>query len=107
MTPVRRWYSVGYLRYEIEAMRLEAWAGSNVGLVRKSNQDAVGCFPELCVFVVADGMGGYEGGEVASALAVEAIHELVRRTAGDAAPPQPLRLWMRRGRPCRWCASRL
>jgi len=29
-------------------------------------------------------MGGYEGGEVASALTIQAIHELVRRTAGDA-----------------------
>ena len=38
----------------------------------------------LGLFVVADGMGGYEGGEIASAIAVEAIHDLVRRTAGDA-----------------------
>jgi len=37
-------------------------------------------------------MGGYEGGEVASALAVEAIHELVRRTAGDADVTWPYKI---------------
>ena len=39
---------------------------------------------DLGLFVVADGMGGYEGGEVASQVAVGAIEELVARTAGDA-----------------------
>src|SRR5688500_12204624 len=48
---------------------------------RASNQDSICSRPELGLFVVADGMGGYEGGEIASALAVEAIAELVGRTA--------------------------
>ena len=64
-------------------MQLETFALSIPGR-RSNNEDAVCARPELGLFVVADGMGGYEGGEVASALAVEAIHELVRRTAGDA-----------------------
>jgi protein phosphatase len=64
------------------AMRLEAWAESNLGLVRKSNQDAVGCFPEQCVFVVADGMGGRTEGEVASHLAVETLRETLGRDGG-------------------------
>jgi serine/threonine protein phosphatase PrpC len=37
-------------------------------------------------------MGGYEGGEVASALAVETIAELVRRTAGDADVTWPYKI---------------
>jgi serine/threonine protein phosphatase PrpC len=64
-------------------MRFDSYALSIAGR-RANNEDAVCANPGLGLFVVADGMGGYEGGEIASALAVEAIHELVRRTAGDA-----------------------
>jgi serine/threonine protein phosphatase PrpC len=63
-------------------MMLETYALSVAGR-RPNNEDAICEQPELGLFVVADGMGGYEGGEVASALAIEAIHSLVRRTAGD------------------------
>jgi serine/threonine protein phosphatase PrpC len=64
-------------------MLLDAFALSVAGR-RANNEDAICARPELGLFVVADGMGGYEGGEVASALAVDAIFELVRRTASDA-----------------------
>ena len=63
-------------------MQLETFALSIPGR-RANNEDAICARPELGLFVVADGMGGYEGGEVASALAVDAICELVRRTHGD------------------------
>ena len=56
-------------------MRLDSWSDTNIGLIRKSNQDSVGCFPELSLFLVADGMGGRAQGEVASRMAVEIIHE--------------------------------
>ena len=47
---------------------------SDVGTNRANNEDACGHWiesPVSAVFAVADGIGGYEGGEVASAMAVE------------------------------------
>ena len=63
-------------------MQLDTFALSVRGR-RSNNEDAFCSRPELGLFVVADGMGGYEGGEIASAIAVDAICELVRRTHGD------------------------
>lgn len=66
-------------------MKLEFWSDSNIGLIRKSNQDTVGCFPELPLFVVADGMGGRAEGEIASRMAVEVIHQTLAGDSGASA----------------------
>jgi PPM family protein phosphatase len=63
-------------------MRLEVAALSHIGLVRQRNEDALGHLEPSdtvvreakgSVFLVADGMGGHRGGEIASQLAVETI----------------------------------
>lgn len=64
-------------------MQLDAFALSIAGR-RSNNEDAVCARPDLGLFVVADGLGGYDGGEIASTITVETISDLVRRTAGDA-----------------------
>jgi len=48
---------------------------SHTGAVRKNNEDAIYCDPKAGVFVVADGIGGKEAGEVASATAVRIVAE--------------------------------
>jgi protein phosphatase len=51
-----------------------AWsAASDVGKVRRLNEDSFLAYPGL--FVVADGMGGHAAGEVASRIAVEVFQE--------------------------------
>ena len=47
---------------------------SDIGTNRDNNEDSCGHFieaPDAAMFVVADGVGGYEGGEIASQMAVE------------------------------------
>ena len=48
------------------------------------NQDHFGTWPDLGLYVVADGMGGHNAGEVASHLAVETIYEFIADSARTA-----------------------
>ena len=54
-------------------------AATDVGKVRDHNEDNFLVDKKLALFVVADGMGGHAAGEVASAIAVRAIHEELKR----------------------------
>lgn len=68
-------------------MSLRHCCDTNIGLRRSVNQDAILADPAVGLFVIADGMGGHERGEVAADIVVTSIAELVRGTAPGQATP--------------------
>ena len=54
---------------------------TDTGMVREHNEDAIGSDNDIGLMVLADGMGGYNAGEVASGIAVQTITELAQEGA--------------------------
>ncbi len=54
---------------------------TDTGRVRDHNEDAIACNPDIGLMVLADGMGGYNAGEVASGIAVQIVTELASEAA--------------------------
>lgn len=70
--------------------RLDVGVHTDVGRVRRGNEDAAKVSSDPPLYAVADGMGGHLAGERASRLAVEALHELVgSATQEETVPPGP------------------
>jgi serine/threonine protein phosphatase PrpC len=66
---------------------------TDVGTKREGNEDSCGQLVEndtTVVFLVADGVGGYAGGEIASAMAVETTLEAFRASPPDLGQPKRL-----------------
>jgi serine/threonine protein phosphatase PrpC len=65
---------------------LEAFALTDPGKIRSSNQDTFRIIPDLGLYQIADGMGGARGGERAAVMAVDSVTEiLIHSTHRDAA----------------------
>jgi serine/threonine protein phosphatase PrpC len=66
---------------------LEPFGATDAGKVRQNNEDAllVGAGRDETLFAVADGIGGFEAGEVASRLAIDVLKELEPDTSFEAA----------------------
>lgn len=56
---------------------------TDIGRRRQLNEDAMFVDDDSGLYVVADGMGGHNAGEVASKLAVETVSKFVRRSGDD------------------------
>ncbi|VAW68542.1 Protein serine/threonine phosphatase PrpC, regulation of stationary phase [hydrothermal vent metagenome] len=56
------------------------------GRVRDHNEDSIASNPELGLLVLADGMGGHKGGEMASAIAVDTIMQYLSATLPTISP---------------------
>ncbi len=64
-------------------MNLEVWCQTDVGMKRERNEDSFLIDRELGIFIVADGMGGHRGGDLASKMAVQKLRDVVSRHHSD------------------------
>jgi serine/threonine protein phosphatase PrpC len=72
-------------------MRITARGLSDVGLQRDHNEDTYCCLDNFGLYLVADGMGGHQSGEVASMMAAEAVRSFFEATEKeDATWPFPI-----------------
>ncbi len=64
-------------------MKILVSGNTHTGMARSNNEDAYGIFPDMSVYIIADGLGGHAGGEVASKMAVDVIRsEIASATTG-------------------------
>lgn len=77
---------------------LTSFGQTDVGLKRQKNEDSYLIDDGLGLFIVADGMGGHKGGEMASRMAVEMLKDIVelgRKKDTDFNAGETLRLGYR------------
>ncbi len=77
---------------------LEFASLTDTGMVRASNEDALAVIPDLRLAILADGMGGYNAGEVASGMACALLkNELAQSPLAGATgtlPAEQIHPWL-------------
>jgi serine/threonine protein phosphatase PrpC len=58
------------------SLKFETGAATHVGRVRKCNEDSIITAPEMGVWAVADGVGGYEAGQIASSMVTSMLESI-------------------------------
>ena len=62
---------------------MKVFTKTDIGMTRSMNQDCYSVSNEenYKLYILADGMGGYKGGEIASKVAVTAVEKYIKQTS--------------------------
>jgi len=71
-------------------LQIKSSGMTDVGLQREGNEDSFSVQDAFGLYMVADGMGGHQAGEVASRVAVEMINESYSKWSKDHVPPDEI-----------------
>ena len=73
-------------------MKIRYAGNTHVGMKRSHNEDSLYLIPSQNLYMVADGMGGHNSGEVASQMAVEVVAQFFQDTAEDEDMTWPFKM---------------
>jgi len=65
---------------------LEVASATDAGAIRSFNEDSIAADSDLGLLVLADGMGGYKAGDVASSIATGLVMDYLKRILSEMAP---------------------
>lgn len=72
----------------LKPMVIRAAGGTDIGCVRKRNEDAYFIDAENGIFIVADGLGGHGGGDKAAQMATTLLPDIIRRRIAELPEPR-------------------
>jgi len=75
---------IQWLMSDITVRRPICWKSAqdtHVGMVREINEDSILSLPEAQLWAVADGMGGYEAGNIASDMIVQSLCPMIKKSS--------------------------